>query len=76
MISYDSKVISGEEFLVLYEEFQSKNLDFECEKYPAFVLHNITKAICYTKFRFEKQDIPLLAEALQLPPRIRCEQRW
>ena len=75
VISYDSKVISGEEFLVLYEEFQSKNLDFEYEKYPAFDLDNISTADCYAEFRFEKQDIPLLAEALQLPPRIRCEQR-
>lgn len=75
VISYDSKVISGEEFLVFYKEFQSKNLDFEYEKYPAFDLDNISTADCYAEFCFEKQDIPLLAKALQLPPSIRCEQR-
>ena len=75
VISYDSKLVSDEEFLLLYEEFQSKNPDFEYERYPVFDLDNISAADCYAEFRFEKNDIPLLAEALQLPFQIRCEQR-
>ena len=75
VISYDGKIISDEEFLLLYETFQSKNPDFDYESFPSFDLDGISSADCYAEFRFEKQDIPLLAEALQLPPRFTCQQR-
>ena len=71
VISYNSKLVSDKEFLVLYEEFQSKNPDFEYERYPLFDLDNISIADCYAEFRFEKNDIPLFAEPLQLPFQIR-----
>ena len=73
--SYDGKIISDEEFLLLYETFQSKNPDFDYKSFPSFDLDGISSADCYAEFRFEKQDIPLLAEALQLPPRFTCQQR-
>ena len=75
VLSYDSKIISDEEFLILQEVFQSKNPDFDYENYPAFDLDDISTADCYAAFRFEKQGIPFLAQVLQLPPTFRCEQR-
>lgn len=74
LISYDSKIISDEEFLILYDTFQSKNPDFDYESYPAFDLDDFNTADCYAEFRFEKRDIPLLAEARQLPPTFTCRQ--
>lgn len=72
---YDSKIISVEEFLISYDTFQSKNPDFNYESCPAFDLDDISTADCYAEFRFKKQDIPRLAQALQLSPTFRCEQR-
>ena len=50
---YDSKIISNEEFLTLYDSFQSKNPDFDYESYPAFDLAEISIADCFAEFRFE-----------------------
>ena len=74
-ICYDSKMISDEEFLISYEKFQPKNPDFNNENYPAFNLDDISSADCYADFRFQKEHIPRLAQALQLPATFRCEQR-
>lgn len=52
---YDSKIISDEEFITLYDSFQSKNPDFDYESYPAFDLAEMSIADCFAEFRFEKQ---------------------
>ena len=65
---YDSKIIADEEFLTLNDSFQSENPDFDYESYPAFDLAEMSIADCFAEFRFEKQDIPRLSHALQLPP--------
>ena len=65
---YDSKIISDEEFLSLNDSFQSENPDFDYKSYPAFDLTEMSIADCFAEFRFEKQDIPRLSQALQLPP--------
>ena len=44
VISYDGKIISDEEFLLLYETFQSKNPDFDYESFPSFDLDGISSA--------------------------------
>lgn len=72
-ICYDSKMISDEEFLISYEKFQPKNPDFNNENYPAFDLDDISSADCYADFRFQKEHIARLAQALQLPATFRCE---
>ena len=68
---YDSKITSDEEFLTLNDLFQSENPDFDYESYPAFDLAEMSIADCFAEFRFEKQDIPRLSHALQLPPTFR-----
>ena len=75
LIAYDSKIISEEEFLVLWENYQSKNPEFPYSSYARFDLQNIDEAECLAEFRVQKQDIPVLANVLQLPINIHCPQR-
>ena len=75
LLAYDSKIISDEEFLVLWESCRSKNRDFPHSSYARFDLENIDETECLAEFRVRKQDIPVLANVLQLPVNIRCPQR-
>ena len=75
LYSYYDGIISDEEFLILYDAYQSKNPDFSYECYALFSLDDIEPAECKAEFRVEKQDLPRLAEALQLPPTFKCQQR-
>ena len=75
LIAYDSKIISDEEFLVLWESYQSKYPEFPCSSYAKFDLENIDIAKCLAEFRVQKQDIPVLANVLHLPVNIHCPQR-
>ena len=75
LLAYDGKVISDEEFLVLWESCCSKNPDFLHSSYVRFDLENIDKTECLAEFRVRKQDIPVLANVLQLPMNICCPQR-
>ena len=75
LLAYDGKVISEEEFLVLWESCRSKNPDFPHISYVRFDLENMDETECLAEFRVQKQDIPVLANVLQLPMNIRCQQR-
>ena len=75
LLAYDGKVISDEEFLVLWESCRSKNPDFPHSSYARFDLENIDETECLAEFRVQKQDIPVLANVLQLPMNIHCQQR-
>ena len=75
LLSYDSKIITDEEFLVLWETYQSKNPEFPYDLYERFDIQNIDEAECLAEFRVRKQDIPVLANVLQLPVDIHCQQR-
>ena len=43
--------------------------------YARFDLQNIDEAECLAEFRVQKQDIPVMANVLQLPVNINCPQR-
>ena len=75
LLAYDSKIISDEEFLVLWEICRSKNPDFPYSSYARFDLENVDESECLAEFRVQKQDIPVLANVLQLPMNIHCPQR-
>ena len=75
LLAYDGKVISDEEFLVLWESCRSKNPDFPHSSYARFYLENIDETECLAEFRVQKQGIPVLANVPQLPMNIRCQQR-
>ena len=72
---YDARVVSDEEFMLLYEMFQSKNPDFPYEDYSRFDLDEMDEAECKAEFRVQKRDLPALAEALLIPPSFKIHQR-
>ena len=67
--------ISATEFAVLPDEYESCNPDFPHDEYMPFDLDDMDEIECLAEFRFEKQHIPLLADALRIPPYFIMEQR-
>ncbi|CAB4022736.1 Hypothetical predicted protein, partial [Paramuricea clavata] len=67
--------ISAAEFAVLLVEYESCNPDFPYDEYMPFNLDDMDESECLAEFRFEKQHIPLLAEALRIPAYFITEQR-
>ena len=74
-LSYDQGFVSDEEFLLLYDLYKPQNLDLPYDLYPTFDLEEMEDDECVAEFRIHKRDIPLLAEALQIPESISCNQR-
>ena len=58
-ISRTSTFVDDEEFLVLSDLFEWKNLCFLYEDYSTFNLNEMTESECLSEFRFEKRDIPM-----------------
>ena len=60
--------------MLLYPSYTSQNLDLLYDSYPEFDLDEFSEDECLAEFRFKKADIPVLAEALQIPAVIRFSQ--
>ena len=75
LMCHDESIIDDDEFVLLYDLYESKNPDFSYESYPDFDLQDVDEAKCLAEFRFRKRDIPLLADKLQIPPSFICKQR-
>lgn len=75
LISHFQGVINDEEFVLLYDLNRSTNLDLPYEYYDSFDFDLLENDECLSEFRFRKQDIPLLADVLQVPDVITCYQR-
>ena len=75
LLSHDMNVISDEELLLLLEENTSRNPEFSYGLYQRFDLDEIPEPECKAEMRFNKNDIPVLAEALELPETFACSQR-
>ena len=54
-----STFIDDDEFLVLSDLFEWKNLCFPYEDYSTFNLNEMTEPDCLSEFRFGKRDIPM-----------------
>jgi len=65
---------SDEEFLILYESFQSTNPMYPYWEYNKFCLDDLDSAECKTEFRVEKEDIPFLARVIGVQDTSRCPQ--
>ena len=65
--SYDNSLIDEEELVMLYDLNTSKNPVFPYENYERFNLTGMDEAECKADFRFEKSDLPELAEAPRTP---------
>ena len=75
LLSHDDGTINNEELLLLYEEFLPKNPDFTHENYGRLELEDMNNSECLAEFRVKKRDLPILAEALQIPDSFTCYQR-
>ena len=58
LLAYDSKIISDEEFLVLWESCRSKNPDFPHSSYARFDLENIDETECFGRVQSPKTRHP------------------
>ena len=74
LLSLDQGLIDEIEFHLLYDVNSSANLLYPYENYRRFQLEEKDSAECKTEFRFDKNDIPFLAEALQVPEVFKCHQ--
>ena len=74
-LSYEENTISDEEFLLLYDEYSSKNPEFKYSDYERFDLDKLGDTECKANFRVEKRDLPALAQALQIPGVFKTNQR-
>lgn len=74
LVSYYNNHITVEQLLILLEENTSHNPEFNYEQYEIFDLETIPEPECRSNFRFDKADIPVLADVLGLPEKFRCYQ--
>ena len=66
--------LRDEEFIILNELYQSDNPMYPYWEFQPFSLQNLDTSECVAEFRVKKEDIPIVAEALQLPERFTCPQ--
>lgn len=74
LLALDDELIEEDEFLMLYNLNTSKNPNFPYHDYEKFDLDQIDEAECKAEFRVEKNDLPLLFNALGIPETIECRQ--
>ena len=72
LVAFCDNVIDAETFVMLYDINKSKNFDYPYETYDSFDLDNVSDDECRSEFRFYKNDIFLLAEALNIPEVLTC----
>ena len=75
LINHNDGFIDDDEFVILYDLFASKNLDFPYDSYAPFDLEELHSSESFAEFRFGKRDIRILKEVLQIPDIITCSQR-
>ena len=75
LINHNDGFIDDDEFVLLYDLFASKNLDFPYDSYSYFDLEELNESESFAEFRFRKRDIRILKEVLQIPDMITCSQR-
>ena len=75
LLSHANGYIADDELMLLLDENMSSNPEFSYEICGRFDLNEIPEAECKSDFRFEKKDIPLLANVLGIPETFKCPQR-
>ena len=75
LINHNDVFIDDDEFVVLYDLFASKNLDFPYDSYAQFDLEELDESESFAEFLFGKRNIRILNEVLQIPDMITCSQR-
>ena len=59
----------------LRRKYVKKTPPFPYDIYDEFSLDSFTEEECIAEFRVGKNDLPVLADALGIPPVVRCSQR-
>ena len=75
LLSFIHCFITEQEFGMIYEAYQTKNLIFPHRDYNHSTLDNIGEAEIFAVFRVRKRDIETLADALGLPESFICHHR-
>lgn len=73
ILAFSTGLISDKEFLILYE-YTPRNRTYPYWNYDTFCLDDLSSAECESHFRLKKDDILIVADLLQLPPRFVCPQ--
>ena len=73
-LCYEMDYISDDKFLLLHTSYKSQNLELPYDSFSEFDLESFEEDECLAQFRFQKTHIPVLGEALQIPPMVRCSQ--
>lgn len=74
LLAHYDKLVDDEELLLLWDINTSGNPEYPYKSYEAFNLEDQDDAECKSNFRFEKQDISILGDALQIPEFFTCYQ--
>ena len=75
LLCFVQGILNDVELLVLCEHYKSPSLDLPYSSYPLLYLDDMEDDKCLAEFRVKKRDKPALAEALEIPPWISCNQR-
>ena len=67
-------IIDEEEFVLLYNAYDSGNALYPYREYDGFELDSLELDECSANFRVNKADLPRLAAALRIPARFTCHQ--
>ena len=67
LISLADDIIDDEEFIVLYDLYSLRDLDFPCDHYTAFDLDALDESESVAEFRCCKRDVRTLSNVLQIP---------
>ena len=74
LLCYAENLLSDDEFLVPWEDNQSKNPHFPCDRYSLFDPQNMDEAECKAYFRVGKRDLRTLRYVLEIPPTFKCQR--
>ena len=81
LVSCVKGIINANEFAILYDVNMSKNPPFPYDNYEEFSPDNFSEEECIAEFRVEKNDLPVLADALEfhlffVAHRGQCLKEW
>jgi len=74
VIAYADGFLDDEEFLILYDYYQPANPPFPYWNFDPFCLDAFDSCECEAHFRVTKDDLPILLDALRIPPSFKCPQ--
>ena len=75
VLAYDSSYIDDEEFVILHDIICcGKKPELPFKDYDSFSLAETDAVECKVNFRFKKAEIPVLARAMNIPEKFKCQQ--